>query len=351
MKKTKKQMENMKEKKQRKNQKVSKNTNNSSKKYSLLKEDQQDIIDNETKSGTEKQKEIELEIEMNSLSEVEEKPKENKKKKKKKKNKNILLNPEDVYICSDVKVFPQNSKEMQYSSEIFPFSLFEPNFQFKYQQQLSKYYPLVIIIKPKKSEKWTSKFPQFENTIHSKNRLQMYKENQFEEKEKLLENDERNSLTGYEIEEEIKTGRYLEKERSEILLENDDDYDDYNYNGMNYSKEKEKKGIEEIEFFIRNHIDQVKFINFKIIIIHFPKESLNPVVLHNLVVIDENIYSVDEVYGNNDFDSNECVVCMERKRNVILLPCRHMFICNLCLKNIDRCPVCRAQFSSHFVFV
>lgn len=37
-----------------------------------------------------------------------------------------------------------------------------------------------------------------------------------------------------------------------------------------------------------------------------------------------------------------CVVCLDRPRDVLLLPCRHFSICGVCSAQIrDRCPVCR----------
>ena len=37
-----------------------------------------------------------------------------------------------------------------------------------------------------------------------------------------------------------------------------------------------------------------------------------------------------------------CVVCQERKRSVVFLPCSHFVLCGLC-PGIDECPICRRQ--------
>eukprot|EP01006_Ploeotia_vitrea_P032006 TRINITY_DN64287_c0_g1_i3.p1 TRINITY_DN64287_c0_g1~~TRINITY_DN64287_c0_g1_i3.p1 ORF type:complete len:395 (+),score=45.23 TRINITY_DN64287_c0_g1_i3:71-1255(+) len=48
---------------------------------------------------------------------------------------------------------------------------------------------------------------------------------------------------------------------------------------------------------------------------------------------------------NND----DCVVCMERKRNVFLAPCGHVCLCKPCADQLDSCPNCRASIESRQV--
>lgn len=43
----------------------------------------------------------------------------------------------------------------------------------------------------------------------------------------------------------------------------------------------------------------------------------------------------------------ECVICLSDKKNVTLLPCRHLCVCNSCLVHIDKCPVCRTSFDEY----
>ena len=39
-----------------------------------------------------------------------------------------------------------------------------------------------------------------------------------------------------------------------------------------------------------------------------------------------------------------CVVCMERERNILLLPCAHLCVCQMCSKNmLSDCPICRSD--------
>ncbi|XP_023336476.1 E3 ubiquitin-protein ligase LRSAM1 isoform X2 [Eurytemora carolleeae] len=41
------------------------------------------------------------------------------------------------------------------------------------------------------------------------------------------------------------------------------------------------------------------------------------------------------------FHTGECVVCMERKSEIIFLPCGHFCSCSNCEQSIDACPLCR----------
>ena len=45
-------------------------------------------------------------------------------------------------------------------------------------------------------------------------------------------------------------------------------------------------------------------------------------------------------------DGDECVICLCEAKAVALLPCRHFCVCSECVRQIERCPVCRATFAS-----
>jgi len=45
------------------------------------------------------------------------------------------------------------------------------------------------------------------------------------------------------------------------------------------------------------------------------------------------------------FQSAECVVCMERKCDIIFLPCGHLCACSLCDRDLTQCPLCRAAIA------
>jgi len=51
-------------------------------------------------------------------------------------------------------------------------------------------------------------------------------------------------------------------------------------------------------------------------------------------------------------DGVSCVMCLERPRAVVLLPCRHLSLCTLCAAGVTVCPMCRgAVEDTMFVFV
>jgi hypothetical protein len=50
---------------------------------------------------------------------------------------------------------------------------------------------------------------------------------------------------------------------------------------------------------------------------------------------------------SQEVDSSKCVICFERKRDTVIMPCSHFAVCRDCgsqLKN--RCPICRESISS-----
>jgi len=78
-------------------------------------------------------------------------------------------------------------------------------------------------------------------------------------------------------------------------------------------------------------------------------------------VVDGLCYLLQEIYGienknteraklDDDIDDNgsECVICMSETRDTLILPCRHLCLCNGCADNLryqaNNCPICRAKF-------
>merc|ERR1719460_398385 len=43
------------------------------------------------------------------------------------------------------------------------------------------------------------------------------------------------------------------------------------------------------------------------------------------------------------FQSAECVVCLDRKCDIIFLPCGHLCSCSSCQQSLATCPLCRAN--------
>ncbi|GMI40017.1 hypothetical protein TrCOL_g2027 [Triparma columacea] len=43
-------------------------------------------------------------------------------------------------------------------------------------------------------------------------------------------------------------------------------------------------------------------------------------------------------------DSDTCVICLDNKRNTVLLPCKHLCVCKACAgPTLKECPMCRQE--------
>ena len=51
----------------------------------------------------------------------------------------------------------------------------------------------------------------------------------------------------------------------------------------------------------------------------------------------KNLLNDSEGYGD---DGTICPICFEFKRNMIALPCKHLF-CEYCINKLRKCPICR----------
>ncbi|XP_057343699.1 E3 ubiquitin-protein ligase MGRN1 isoform X1 [Manis pentadactyla] len=79
-------------------------------------------------------------------------------------------------------------------------------------------------------------------------------------------------------------------------------------------------------------------------------------------IVDRVSYLLQEIYGienknsqetklsdeENSDNSNECVVCLSDLRDTLILPCRHLCLCNSCADTLryqaSSCPICRLPF-------
>jgi hypothetical protein len=41
----------------------------------------------------------------------------------------------------------------------------------------------------------------------------------------------------------------------------------------------------------------------------------------------------------------ECGICMDRRRDTLVLPCAHLLYCRECLSKVESCPTCRTPIS------
>merc|ERR1719394_545203 len=71
----------------------------------------------------------------------------------------------------------------------------------------------------------------------------------------------------------------------------------------------------------------------------------------------QEIYGIENKLPDNTFCGDEdevedtgaeCVVCMSNMRDTLILPCRHLCLCNACADSLryqaNNCPICRAPF-------
>ena len=42
-------------------------------------------------------------------------------------------------------------------------------------------------------------------------------------------------------------------------------------------------------------------------------------------------------------DKESCLICMERMREIVLIPCSHFLTCPLCTPKLSNCPVCNRK--------
>lgn len=66
----------------------------------------------------------------------------------------------------------------------------------------------------------------------------------------------------------------------------------------------------------------------------------------------EFMFFVTLIKGGSDEETedngSECVICMCDMRDTLILPCRHLCLCNSCADSLryqaNNCPICRAPF-------
>lgn len=47
------------------------------------------------------------------------------------------------------------------------------------------------------------------------------------------------------------------------------------------------------------------------------------------------------------FDKTICNICMENEKNMLALPCKHVFSCTICSKKLKSCVICRQIISNY----
>ncbi|XP_037932156.1 E3 ubiquitin ligase RNF157-like [Teleopsis dalmanni] len=98
------------------------------------------------------------------------------------------------------------------------------------------------------------------------------------------------------------------------------------------------------------------------VIDHHPESSSYVLrALKQKIFVDGLCYLLQEIYGIEnkavnkssideeiDDHGSECVICMSETRDTLILPCRHLCLCNSCADSLryqaNNCPICRAPF-------
>lgn len=88
---------------------------------------------------------------------------------------------------------------------------------------------------------------------------------------------------------------------------------------------------------------------------HYVKFLKQKIVIAGFCYILQEIYGIENKKGSSqsdedfyDDDNTECVICMTNLRDTLILPCRHLCLCNECGEKMkteqSKCPMCRAPF-------
>jgi len=76
-------------------------------------------------------------------------------------------------------------------------------------------------------------------------------------------------------------------------------------------------------------------------------------VYKSLVQTEQGLYEMQDIYGTSDEGASDqdekCIICWDNDREVTLLPCRHMCVCQECFQQIDKCPICRQNTTSYII--
>lgn len=89
--------------------------------------------------------------------------------------------------------------------------------------------------------------------------------------------------------------------------------------------------------------------------VYSPQETALPVAQPQIAIASASLpHQQDTTQKSNDEDENLCVICEDGKKQVVLLPCKHMCLCKACadFDKIKECPLCRTKVeSSMTVFI
>ena len=66
---------------------------------------------------------------------------------------------------------------------------------------------------------------------------------------------------------------------------------------------------------------------------------LREITRNNIKIIKISLKELDY------YNIEQCYICCDRKGNNTILNCNHNMICDVCIKKIDKCPICRGNIT------
>eukprot|EP00330_Aristerostoma_sp_ATCC50986_P012055 CAMPEP_0114584600 /NCGR_PEP_ID=MMETSP0125-20121206/8269_1 /TAXON_ID=485358 ORGANISM="Aristerostoma sp., Strain ATCC 50986" /NCGR_SAMPLE_ID=MMETSP0125 /ASSEMBLY_ACC=CAM_ASM_000245 /LENGTH=138 /DNA_ID=CAMNT_0001779091 /DNA_START=835 /DNA_END=1248 /DNA_ORIENTATION=+ len=51
--------------------------------------------------------------------------------------------------------------------------------------------------------------------------------------------------------------------------------------------------------------------------------------------------------SNPDDSKQDCIICMEKIREIVFLPCCHFLTCPLCAPKVPKCPMCKKKIEKN----
>lgn len=77
-----------------------------------------------------------------------------------------------------------------------------------------------------------------------------------------------------------------------------------------------------------------------------------PDIVRQLSFGDNAVHDIQGIYGFEEEGESDCMICYNRPKNIVLLPCRHCSVCHPCLRSLrdEKCPLCRSVFTSYVTF-
>jgi len=77
-------------------------------------------------------------------------------------------------------------------------------------------------------------------------------------------------------------------------------------------------------------------------------EKLEKELQNKLIQVEKRRDFVSKQTADAQLADRLCVICCEGQKSVVLLPCRHMCLCDVCghMDRIDTCPLCRVKITN-----